>query len=301
MKGRFQSRSYREFYLIIGVCMGNEIFESIFREKAELFRSAFSTTAKDVFYDAKQQRIFHAGEYGMYREAIVRDFLKFIVPRSLDISTGFVITSHNDVSTQCDIVVFDSRMTPLYQDDARQRFFPVESVFCVGEVKSNITKPQLSEALKKLAATKALSERIQNQTILRKSPPGPFDPVNHPYDLVPTFLICQKLDFDLSNIENDIDALYGQEIEHRHKHNIVLSIENGLLTYYDKNDKTLPFIRLSKCNLKNRLTYAGENQYVHFKLFASYIFMLTTSKTLLYPEFSDYIGAISGGFKRDQA
>lgn len=281
--------------------MGNEIFERLFREKVDLFRSAFSTTAKEVFYGAKQKRIFHASEYGMYREAIVRDFLKFIVPRSLDISNGFVITSHNDVSTQCDVVVFDSQMTPLYQDDARQRFFPVESVFCVGEVKSNLTKSQLAKALNKLAATKALSERIKNATILRKSPPGPFDPVNHPYDLVPTFLICQKLNFNLSKIENQIDGLYGQEIEHRHKHNIVLSIDDGLLTYYDKNDKNLPFSRLSKCNLKHRFTYPGDNQYVHFKFFASYIFMVTASKTLLYPEFSDYMGSVTGGFKRDQA
>jgi len=226
--------------------------------------------------------------------------LKFIVPRSLDISTGFIITCMNDVSTQCDIVVFDSRMTPLYQEGDRQRFFPVESVFCIGEVKSTLSRTQLSEALNKLAVTKALGERITHPLILRKSPAGPFDPVNHAYDLVPTILICQKLGFDTTGIELQMDSLYDQSIEHRHKNSLNLSIEDGLLSYYDKSQVNLPYPRLGKVDMKHRFTWPGTNAYVHFNLFASYIFMLTSSKTLLYPEFSDYMGTIEGGFKIDQ-
>jgi hypothetical protein len=237
----------------------------------------------------------------MYRESIVRDFLKFIVPRALDISTGFVITALNDISTQCDVVIFDSRMTPLYQEGDRQRFFPVESIFCIAEVKSSLSRTQFADALNKLAAVKALGERIKSPAIVRKSPPGPFDPVNHPYDLVPSVLICQKLDFRLDTIENEIDGLYEPAVLHRHKHNMVLSIEDGLLSYLDKNDKTLPYTRLGGVDLRNRFTYPGSNPYVHLKLFGSYMFMLTSNKTLLYPEFSDYLGTLTGGFARSQA
>ena len=236
----------------------------------------------------------------MYRESVVRDFLKFIVPSSLDISTGFLISSMEDISTQCDIVIFDSGMTPLYQGGERQRFFPIESVFCVGEVKSTLSKPKLAKALNKLARIKSLSERITSPTIIRKSPAGSFDPTNHPYDLIPSILICQKLDFKLSNIENENDEMYETDVQHRHKHNMILSIEDGLLSYSDQNDKNIPYPRLNKIDLHNRFTYPDTNDYIHLKFFGSYMFMLTVSKTLLYPEFSDYIGELAGGLYRDQ-
>ncbi len=84
--------------------MSNKVFDSLLKEKINHFKSAFSSTSKDIFYNEKTKRIYHAGEYGTYRETIVRDFLKFIIPRRLDISTGFLMTSMDDISTQCDVV-----------------------------------------------------------------------------------------------------------------------------------------------------------------------------------------------------
>ena len=280
--------------------MSNQVFDSLFRERVDIFRTAFSVISTEVFYDQEEKSLRHTGEYGMYRESIVRNFLKFIVPSSLDISTGFLITSMEDVSTQCDIVIFDSGMTPLYQGGEHQRFFPIESVFCVGEVKSTLSKPELAAALNKLAKIKSLSEQITNPTIIRKYPSGPFDPTNDPHDLIPSILICQKLDFKLSNIENEIDDMYEADVRYRHKHNMILSIEDGLLSYFDQNDTTIPYPRFNGINLHNRFTYPHINDYIHFKLFGTYMFMLTVSKTLLYPEFSDYIGDFAGGFDRNQ-
>ncbi|MGH9422514.1 MAG: DUF6602 domain-containing protein, partial [Thermoanaerobaculia bacterium] len=187
--------------------MGSEIFDSLFRERAELFRSAFAAVATEVFYDPALKRLRHTGEYGMYREAIVREFLKFVVPRALDVSTGFIITAMNDVSTQCDIVVFDPHLTPLYQEGDRQRFFPVESAFCVGEVKSSLSKQDLLSALNKLAATKALGERIAHPVIAGRQAHAPFDPINQPFDLPASILICQRFSFSLEDIKDELEAL----------------------------------------------------------------------------------------------
>lgn len=280
--------------------MSNDIFDALLREKSDLFKAAFSTVSTEVFYDPTTKRLRHAGEYGMFREAIVRDFLKFVVPRSLDMSTGFVITGMNDVSKQCDVIIFDSKMTPLYQEGDRQRFFPIESIFCMGEVKSTLSRSQLAEALNKLAAVKALGERICNPSIIRKFPYGPFDPVNHAYDLAPSILICQKLQFDLSGIEGQLDDLYDSTVQHRHKHNLIFSIEDGLFSYYDQNQINLPYPRLHNIDLKHRFLVPGTNAYAHFRVFASNMFMLTACKTLLYPEFSDYIGSNQGALKYDQ-
>jgi hypothetical protein len=281
--------------------MANKVFDSLLVEKIEHFKASFSGTSKSVFYDESKKRIFHTGEYGTYREAIVRDFLRFIIPRSLDISTGFLMTSMDDISTQCDVVIFDSNMTPIYEESDRQRFFPIESVHGIGEVKSTLSKTDFIEAINKLARNKSLSERmISSPTIIKKSPPGPYDPVNHPYDIIPSFLICQKLNFDISTIEQDIANFYDSNIEIRHRHNLILSIEDGLLSYLDSNSKTLPYPRLSLSNLKDRFTYPSANKLVHLKLFATYMFMTTSSKTLFYPDPSDYMGAIIGGFNRDK-
>ena len=280
--------------------MSNQVFDALFREKANLFSAAFSSVSTEVFYDAATNKIRHAGEYGIYREAVVRDFLRFVIPRAYDISTGFIITSLDDVSTQCDIVVYDPRMTPLYQEGDRQRFFPVESVFCVGEVKSTLSKQELGIALNKLAKIKALGERIANPASVGKTNPN-FDPKNHPYDLVPSILICQKLGFALDDLSNQIPGFYDATVLHRHKHNMILSLEDGLLSYVDKNGVNLPYPRLANMDLKNRfMRPTPANKYVHFKLFGSYMFMLTANKTPLYPEVSNYLGDLSGGTNIDQ-
>lgn len=278
--------------------MSSRVFESLLLEKIDQFVTSFSSTSTEIFYDDDKKRLFHTGEYGTYRESIVKDFLKFIIPPSFDISTGFLITADDDISTQCDIIVFDSKMTPIYEEGDRQRFFPIETVHCIGEVKSTLSKSQFKEAINKLARCKTLSGKIKSPTILSKHHSGIFDPKNNPYDSIPSFLICKKLDFDVTSI--DIDSLYEKDIEHWQKHNMILSIEDGLLSYFDSNGKTLPYSRLKSIDLKYRFTIPHENKYTHFKLFTSYMFMMTSSKTLMYPEISDYMGSIVGGMKHDQ-
>lgn len=192
-------------------------------------------------------------------------------------------------------------MTPLYEEGDRQRFFPIESIFCVGEVKSKMSKLQLAESLNKLAAVKAIGERIKSPSVIRRMHPGNFDPANYPYDLVPSVLICQKLDFDLQNIENEIDGMYRSDIQHRHKHNLILSLSDGLFSYFGSDGLNVAYPMVKGANLKHIFIWPGENAYAHLQLFGSFMFMLTTHKTLLYPEFSDYLGGIDGGFKREQA
>lgn len=268
--------------------MGSEIFDSLFRERVDLFRSAFAAVATEVFYDPALRRLRHSGEYGMYREAIVRDFLRFLVPRALDVSTGFVITTMNDVSTQCDIIVFDPHLTPMYQEGDRQRFFPVESAFCIGEVKSSLSKQDFAEALNRLAAAKSLGERIVHPIIAGRQSHAPFDPINQPFDLPASILICQRLAFSLKDIKGDLDTLYEPGVLQRHKHNIVLSVEDGLLAYMHK-DVRVPYPRLGGYDLVASFSTPTDDKYHHFKLFGAFMFMLTANKTLFLPEFSDYI------------
>lgn len=269
--------------------MSNRVFMALLREKANQFRAAFSTVSTEVFYDDETEQLRHTGEYGTFREAVVRDFLEFVIPRSLDISTGFIITPMDDVSTQCDVVIFDSGMTPLYEESDRQRFFPIESTSCVIEVKSTLSKTGLRDALNKLSEIKRLSGRMEHPTLLDKSGRREFDAVNYAYDRIPTVLICNNLDFNrsrgLENIENEIDDLYNEDVHHRHKHNMILSVEDGLLSYYDNNGKTLPYPRLGGNRLKNRFTRVNSERYDHFKLFSTIFIWLQIIELLFIRKF----------------
>jgi hypothetical protein len=56
----------------------------------------------------------HPGEKGSFFEEIVREFLKMYSPKSLDISTGFIIDSNDNESKQMDIIISDATKTPIF-------------------------------------------------------------------------------------------------------------------------------------------------------------------------------------------
>lgn len=282
--------------------MSNRIFDALYREKIDIFKNSFSATSTEVFYDSERERLIHAGEYGMYRESVVRDFLKFIVPQRLDISTGFLMSGMDDVSTQCDIVVFDSKRTPLFQEGDKQRFFPIESVYCVGEVKSALSRNDFRDAINKLARTKAIAERIRNPSIDGDFTSVEFEPISNPNHIYSSILICKKLNFNLDNIESEINELYSSDVLYRHRHNMILSIDDGLLTYVVENGPKIPYPNMRMQEFKNCFLIPREDPYFHMKMFGTFMFMLNASKTPWYPEFSDYISpVVNGGIVKVQS
>ena len=280
--------------------MPNKIFNALLEEKIEMFVSSYEKTSHQVFYDEKNKRLRHAGEYGGYREILVREFLRFFTPSRLNIHDGFLITNTDSVSTQCDAIIFDAKSTPLIESGEKQRFFPVETVCAIGEVKSTLSKDQLKKALNKLARNKALREQIQSPTIIRRERDGAFDPKNYAYDQLPSFLICQKFNFDFSSLASEVASFYDTDIKIRHRHNLVLSLQDGLLAYVDSNSKTMMFPEIwlriqadaslsKKEQLRNRFIISEVSKYDHIKLFSSYMFLLSSSATILYPDVTDYM------------
>lgn len=275
--------------------MSSRVFDALYREKIDIFINSFSATSTEVFYDPEKKRLIHTGEYGMYRESVVRDFLNFIVPQRLAISNGFLMSGMDDISTQCDVIIFDSKMTPLFQGGDKHRFFPIESVYCIGEVKSNLSRADFREAINKLARNKAIAERLNNPSLSGYSPGFNFDPTNNPCHIYSSVLICKKLDFDISNLENELDGLYSEEIQYRHRHNLILSLEDGLFAYSSPDGTKLPFPMIRQQNYKNCFLSPRNDDYYHMKFFGTFMFMLTSTKISLYPEFSDYISPVQGG------
>jgi hypothetical protein len=280
--------------------MSNLIFTKILEEKIEFFKYSFKETSRKIFYDETKKRLIHPGEFGTHRESICKDYLRTIIPTRLDIGSGFILTDKGDISTQVDLIIYDRNNTPLIENSEKQRFYPVETVAGIVEVKSDLSKSDFKIALNKLANNKRLKERMSNPTKIKRDAQGQFDPTNYPYDNIFSILICNKLNFNLDKISSEIDDYYDKDFENRHKHNLILSIEDGILVYFDTNGKSLMYPHLKE-NLKNRFIKPDTNKNIHFYFASSYIFMGTTSASIYYPEISDYInGNLNGGLNNDQ-
>lgn len=118
------------------------------------FRSMFSRDSNSIFRD-QTNKIIHSGEFGMYREACCRDILNMVLSKDVSVSEGFVITSNDEVSTQCDVIIYNSNLSPLVENDVA-KIFPIEEVKGIGEIKSDLNKKDFSDALIKLANNKKL-------------------------------------------------------------------------------------------------------------------------------------------------
>ncbi|SEG03058.1 hypothetical protein SAMN04488130_10556 [Flavobacterium urumqiense] len=280
--------------------MSNLIFNKILEEKIEFFKYSFKETSRNIFYSEKLNRLIHPGEFGTHREQICKDFLRSIIPMRLDIGSGFIITDKGDVSTQIDLIIYDRNNTPLIENSERQKFYTVETITGIVEVKSDLSKNDLKSALNKLARNKRLKENMSNPVKIKRDNEGMFDAMNYPYDNIFSILICNKLNFNIDNISADIDDLYDDDIQPWQKHNLILSLEDGLLAYYDDNKKSIMYPYLN-VKLKNRFIRPDKNINSHFYFASSYIFMGTTSSSIYYPEITDYINdSFNGGLNYDQ-
>lgn len=201
--------------------MSSFIFTTMLKRQIDLFVATFQNDGNALFKN-ENNTLIHPGEYGMYREQRFRALLQAFLTRDYSVSDGFIISSvDNHVTTQCDVLVHNAFSMPL-TDGGLGKFYPVEDVYAIIEMKSDLDKPNFINALRKLAEVKMIGEDRQNPHIHKDIP---F--LN--YNAIPTFLVCNKLKF------RDIESLNFEEIydgiDRKYWHNAILSIEDGLLIY----------------------------------------------------------------------
>lgn len=216
----------------------NKIYKNILDSKIDKFIVDFYQ-AKELFEDfERRNKLIHPGEFGMFRERLAEDVIKFAIPAKYETGTGFLINSLDQVSSQCDIIIFDHNNTPLIENNSELRFFPVETVIGIGEVKSNLSIKDLSEAAVKLALNKKMRQ-IQNGFCLNDSAKEGFDPENNAHDNLFSFLICNEIEsFDEKRIIELLNKRYEDNgIEVQYRHNIIVSLRNGVFGYREKVDK----------------------------------------------------------------
>lgn len=99
---------------------------------------------------------------GTANEIILRDFLTGLSPRRYQIGQGFICnpTQPNQVSKQCDILVYDQINYPLVHFEGDVKVVWTESVRMVIEVKTKLGKRDLEEALENIRRAKQLRPLI---------------------------------------------------------------------------------------------------------------------------------------------
>ena len=201
--------------------MASDIFLTLLKRQIDIFVATFQGDAIALFKN-EQNTLIHPGEYGMYRERSFCALLRTILTRDCSLSDGFIFSAENNRSTQCDILIKDAMSMPL-TDSGIAKFHPVEDVYAVVEMKSNLTKDELTTALRKLAQVKMIGDDRRTRRDFRK-------PDRLAYDAIPTFLVCNSLSvsdpgtLDFNEIYDGIDQKYW--------HNAILSVEDGLFFYH---------------------------------------------------------------------
>ncbi len=277
----------------------NKVYKKLLHSKIEKFIYDFQFS-KRIFEDIeKRNKLLHPAEYGSYKEKICEDVIKFCIPNKFKTVTGFLINSNDNISTQCDILIYDYHNTPLIEDTPNARFFPVETAVSVGEIKSSLTVKDLSSALIKLANIKKIKQLKQkNIFCINNNSNQGFSPKINPYDTIFSFLICDKIEpFDKQKIFQKIDAAYELEnIEYEYRHNAILSMQDGVLTYHNQfNELPKEIPKWQKMNIPKFMEYKFENCHVNDGAIKNTIYLLNSLSNFLmnvniyYPEPNDYI------------
>lgn len=131
---------------IINTKIGNKIFDGI---------------SKQMLFDFEQIRseITHKGERGAQQEETLIKFLSHYLPKKYGIGSGEIVNSHDQVSRQCDIVIYNVNESPLLLIREGYQLFPVESVVATIEVKSTINQRSVSEIITNIASIGSLFEK----------------------------------------------------------------------------------------------------------------------------------------------
>lgn len=224
----------------------------------ELSRSLFHNT------DANN-RLHHAGEFGRYREQLLKSFLGAFLPNRLAIGDGFIATPRGALSSQCDVVLYERDATPHLAAAGGRAIFPIEVCAAVGEAKSILNFSELKTALKKLRTTKQMRAEMEVLTF----PIAPVEAVvgaghylhkqaelgflNHldeaarlylpakkeEQNLV-TFIVCEEIkwpancdpaDPNGAGFRNALNSLYDESSDYHLQHNFILSLKQGFLSY----------------------------------------------------------------------
>ena len=90
----------------------------------------------------------HRPSGGANREDLVKRFLTGHLPKRFGVSTGLVISHDGLFSNQADLVVVDDQNNAPLHPQSRNKLWPVEAVYALIEVKTELSPSELAKAIR---------------------------------------------------------------------------------------------------------------------------------------------------------
>jgi hypothetical protein len=178
----------------------------------------------------RRRLLSHPGELGSAREEIVREFLRSLLPKRFEVSTGFAFDCAGRISRQLDIVIFDADVCPRFGIPGGKFIFPCEAVIAVGQVKSSLTsRQQLNAVLENLASVKSLDRSANGAAFdfFHKERLSPAD--NHLHHVF-TFLLVTGNALDSETMaEALLERAFGVLVQELP--NVIIALDKYLVTY----------------------------------------------------------------------
>jgi hypothetical protein len=130
--------------------------------------SKYQKSIADEFLAIKDRVEFfighaHNGENGSFREIILMNYLRSIIPVGVSVGTGFVKNSNEALSKQIDIIVYRSSYPALFQEGDFVILMP-ESVLGIIEVKSTTS----TDSIASTSALSAIKKATYNGKVIGK-------------------------------------------------------------------------------------------------------------------------------------
>lgn len=192
----------------------------------------FSQIEKSLKADLDQVRtaLNHSASIGQSIENVVNTFLRPRLPRNLEISTGFLIDSFGNKSKQLDIIIHDAARTPIFFESKEIKIIPVECVYGVIEVKTNLSLQELEVCLENMQSVKKLVKKAFYDEGMIVRPTLVYG--NEYQDWPILYFIFAFESASLSVVGKKLTELQS-EFNLDKKVDCVYSLKNGLLANYD--------------------------------------------------------------------
>jgi len=227
--------------------LSNLDIEEIFRQDAQKLVDA-----------RKRSKVIHATfdikASGNEVESAVRDFLRSRMPSNYYVGHGHIVDSNRQTSPQFDVLISDNTFIPiLLRANDSTEYFPSESLYAIGEVKSTYEKSKkpikaFCESLKlvkdkmsrETVFNTAYNGEIKNSTLMRDMI---LQRNNKVLNAIYSFMIF--VDSEQFNIDDFKDC--EKEFGNKYLPNHIIFLDKGIVFYGRITETRMLFERYPEC------------------------------------------------------
>lgn len=175
-----------------------------------------------IFNRSSEQGI-HPDEVGKLKEKGIAKSIELMLPNGVGIGRGFVFDSYGNISSQCDLILYEKNLIPVFvrNDNSEYSYFPCEGVIAVGEIKSTLNTEEFSSSLKKLEKIKIMKRYYTDSLDFKHylfngtvhgADSEAFEPENKCFDNIFTFIFCRDNSIAIDTQLEMLISMYRQNM-----------------------------------------------------------------------------------------